>query len=130
MFQFLIRLYSYRLICAGALLIVFLLGITPKRVLHDFVANHKDAISTELTKNNTGQKASFSNSGYHCHVDDLVVEGLFLHTTGEFQLKQPLFYNEHPSQPYYINLLLLNHISRLRGPPLNYSVYSKEQKAI
>ena len=130
MFQFLIRLYSYRLICAGALLIVFLLGITPKRVLHDFVANHKDAISTELTKNNTGQKASFSNSGYHCHVDDLVVEGLYLHSTGEIQFKQILSYNEYLCQPYYINLLMLKHVSRLRGPPLNYSVYSKEKEAI
>ena len=130
MFQFLIRLYSYRPICAGALLIVFLLGITPKRVLHDVVANHKDAICNEIEKNNTAQNASFSNSGYHCCVDDLVVEGLFLPASGEILFKQPLCYNKYYCQPYYINLLLLKHVSRLRGPPLNYSVCSKEQEAI
>jgi len=106
------------------------LGITPKRVLHDVVANHKDAICNEIEKNNTAQNASFSNSGYHCCVDDLVVEGLFLPASGEILFKQPLCYNEYYCQPYYINLLLLKHVSRLRGPPLNYSVCSKEQEAI
>jgi hypothetical protein len=58
---------------AAFFLLLFSFCVTPKRFLHDLLANHKDAQSS----------ASFpfqqiTASGFHCNVDDLVVVAPFL----------------------------------------------------
>jgi hypothetical protein len=58
---------------AAYFLLLFSLCITPKRILHDLLANHKDV---QTAANLPFQQ--FATSGFHCHVDDLVVVEPFL----------------------------------------------------
>ncbi len=58
---------------AAFFLLLFSFCVTPKRFLHDLLANHKD---TERTANLPVQQ--LFASGFHCHCDDLVVMAPFL----------------------------------------------------
>jgi hypothetical protein len=63
-----------RRITAAFFLMLFSLCVTPKRFLHDLLANHKD------TPVNPGGLLSeqISTSGFHCHTEELVVMEPFL----------------------------------------------------
>jgi hypothetical protein len=64
---------TIRKISAAFFLLLFSFCITPKRFLHDILANHKDAqpfASVPLQQ--------ISQSGFRCQTDDLVVEAPFL----------------------------------------------------
>jgi hypothetical protein len=61
-----------RLIAAG-LILLFSFCATPKRVLHDLLANHRDAQSSPQLP-----EKQIAASGFHCHIDDLVVMAPFL----------------------------------------------------
>jgi hypothetical protein len=63
-------------LAAGFFLILFSLCITPKRFLHDLLAHHTDQQTLhEQPFNQVG------STGYHCHIDDLVVVEPFLPCT-------------------------------------------------
>jgi hypothetical protein len=64
---------TIRKISAAFFLLLFSFCVTPKRFLHDMLANHKDAqpfASVPLQQ--------ISQSGFRCQTDDLVVEAPFL----------------------------------------------------
>jgi hypothetical protein len=64
---------TIRKVSAAFFLMLFSFCITPKRFLHDMLANHKDAqpfASVPLQQ--------ISQSGFRCQTDDLVVEAPFL----------------------------------------------------
>jgi hypothetical protein len=54
-------------------LLVFFFSATPKKFLHDLVADHQDFYAA-LPGDNPG----ISNSGFNCHIHDLVVSTPFL----------------------------------------------------
>jgi hypothetical protein len=56
--------------------------VTPKRFLHDLLANHKDAQSMADVPDQ-----QIAASTYHCHIDDLVVMAPFL---PEIQKGEPI----------------------------------------
>jgi len=58
---------------AALLLLLFTFCVTPKRVLHDLLANHRDV----QTSHHLPLK-QIAASGFHCHIDDLVVVAPFL----------------------------------------------------
>jgi len=58
---------------AAFFLLLFSFCVTPKRFLHDLLANHQD---TERTTHPPVQE--IFASGFHCHIDDLVVMAPFL----------------------------------------------------
>lgn len=58
---------------AAFFLLLFTIGVTPKRFLHDLLAHHKDAAMVGRFS-----QEQVSASGYHCHVDELVVMEPFL----------------------------------------------------
>jgi hypothetical protein len=58
---------------AAFFLLLFSFCVTPKRFLHDLLANHKDASSTTVHL-----FEQVAKSGFHCHVDELVVVEPFL----------------------------------------------------
>jgi hypothetical protein len=63
-----------RNVLAGLMVLLFAFSITPKIMLHDLVADHKDrpyAVNDSNTK-------EIDASGFHCHYDNLVVESPFL----------------------------------------------------
>jgi len=64
---------SIRRLFAGFFLLLFAFCATPKRFLHDLLANHQDG---QYSANHSPKH--ISASGFHCHVDDLVVVEPFL----------------------------------------------------
>ncbi len=72
-------------LCAGLLLLLFAFSNTPKKTLHDFFANHKD-VPVRSSRSKTIQ---FSQSGFNCHCDDLVVESPFIGSLPSPELTAP-----------------------------------------
>jgi hypothetical protein len=58
---------------AAFFLLLFSFCVTPKRFLHDFLANHRD-----IQTSSSLPVEQITPSGYHCHIDDLVVVAPFL----------------------------------------------------
>ena len=58
---------------AAVFLLLFSFCVTPKRFLHDLLANHKDAQYCDSLP-----PQQISTSGFHCNLDDLVVVAPFL----------------------------------------------------
>jgi hypothetical protein len=105
-----IRQYS-----AAFFLLLFSFCVTPKRFLHDLLANHKDAQTT--TSLPVEQIAA---SGFHCHIDDLVVVAPFL---PGIQAAEPLILSSLPlnfSAPLCsFDIPYLSHTDG-RGPPASF----------
>jgi hypothetical protein len=74
-------------------LLLFSFCVTPKRFLHDLLANHKDVQTSASLP-----EQQIAASGYHCHIDDLVVVAPFLpevQTAGPVLLSStPLIFSE------------------------------------
>ena len=60
-------------LAAAFLLLLFSFCVTPKRFLHDILANHRDS---QMANNIPVEQ--ITASGFHCHIDDLVVVTPFL----------------------------------------------------
>jgi hypothetical protein len=97
---------------AGFFLLLFSFCVTPKRFLHDLLANHKDALSCS-----TQPVQQIASSGFHCHADDLVVEAPFL---PEIQFYTSIILTSEPvdfkTPLYSLQLVCLSHTDS-RGPP-------------
>jgi hypothetical protein len=102
-----------RRLLSGLVLVIFAFSITPKKLLHDLVANHRD-------KN---VAASFSNiikistDGFLCKCDNLVAESPFTETAQAIEvLKAPSFAIQESTVPsrFYI---ATHFFFSLRGPP-------------
>lgn len=97
------------------LLVIFTFGITPKKTLHTWFANHTDSTS----KIPDGKTQQLSKAGFTCNCDDLVAESHFVAFSNPIVISNPLFYsfvsfNSTPS----ISLPLFHNY--LRGPPLKF----------
>jgi hypothetical protein len=100
---------------AAFFLLLFSFCVTPKRVLHDLLANHRDAqTSSHLPEE------QIAASGFHCHIDDLVVVAPFLPDIGSTPAgvisSIPLFFSE-PLSSFAITYL--SHTDG-RGPPARF----------
>jgi hypothetical protein len=100
---------------AAFFLLLFSFCVTPKRFLHDLLANHKDAQPS----------ASFpvqqvAESGFHCQIDDLVVVAPFL---PGIQIIDPVIASSIPlsfsEQLHSIVFLYLSPADG-RGPPADF----------
>jgi hypothetical protein len=100
---------------AGFFLLLFCFCVTPKRFLHDLLANHKDA------QNITGNPAEqIAASGFHCNVDELVVVAPFL---PEVQTTQHTLISSAPlifSQALFSVVYLFLPQADGRGPPASF----------
>src|ERR1700730_15169101 len=109
--------YTKRKYSAAFFLLLFSFCVTPKRFLHDLLANHKDAqTSVSLPVQ------QIAASGFHCHIDDLVVVAPFLPdiqtTEPVFLISAPLIFSE-PLSPFVFSYQ--SH-SDSRGPPADLCV--------
>ena len=96
------------------LLMVFTLGITPKKALHNLLANHTD--NTFKTSDSKSQQLSVA--GFNCKCDDLVAESNFIAVTNTTYIVSAVWHSEYTL--YYSSLTSLPHLScNLRGPPVN-----------
>lgn len=101
-----------RVFSSALLLFVFIIGIVPKKILHDYFANHKDIIA----KISVAKTQQFTKAGFNCNCDNLVAESPFI-TPGIFTLPQidfihALFYSQTATF-FFLSLSENN----LRGPP-------------
>lgn len=97
---------------SGFLLLVFVIGITPKKFLHDMFAKHTDV--TSKLKND--KPFQLTTSGYNCNCDNLVAESTFTHDLQVFSL--PLFTSFFNYISRDISFSSICKIySPLRGPP-------------
>jgi hypothetical protein len=104
---------SIRKILAALMLVLFAFSVTPKLLLHNLVANHKDT-PVKCSANNNAQ---FNIAGFNCGCDNLVVESPFVENSVTAEIiTQQVFYQ-------YINTEVKDFISvnqfyfELRGPP-------------
>jgi hypothetical protein len=98
---------------AAIFLLLFSFCVTPKRFLHDLLANHKDAQTSASLP-----YEQVAASGFHCHIEDLVVVAPFL---PGFQTSIPPVLTSSPlsfSEPlsYFVFSYLSHHDGR--GPPV------------
>ncbi len=89
------------------------LSITPRIILHNLVANHRDGgFSTPNSK-----QTEVSKAGFNCHFDDLVAESPFI-ATEEIQVAPPLLSFKLLIQFSKISFFSRHHFyAELRGPP-------------
>ncbi|HTL09579.1 MAG TPA: hypothetical protein VL307_15010 [Chitinophagaceae bacterium] len=99
---------------AGILLLLFAFSITPKQLLHDALARHKDAVASG--KRN-GQ-ALFNAAGFVCKCDNLVAESPFTAATEHFvffPLQAKRVKRQTALHTFYSKQLFF---FELRGPPI------------
>lgn len=104
---------TIRSFLAGIMLALFALSVTPKIMIHALVAHHTDT----RTVLDHGKADQYNKAGFHCAIDNLVVESPFLDHTIAIQL------GITPSFPAHLPARLEDHLSschfifHLRGPP-------------
>jgi hypothetical protein len=106
-----------RTFLAALMLTVFAFSVTPKILLHNLVADHKD---TPINSNHSN-KEQFSKAGFNCNCDNLVVESPFVNDFFPVQLSvEKQFAQQQTFFKNYFNSL--HHFYfELRGPPVNYA---------
>jgi hypothetical protein len=102
----------FKNILAGIMILLFALSITPKIMLHDLIANHKDASPSSF-----GSNAQLTASGLHCDVENLVVEGPFLFGNITVTFNIPVVFVTYQNKSIHNFCSTDNFVSCLRGPP-------------
>lgn len=95
------------------MLAVFAFSITPKIILHNVVANHKD---TPLASN-TEKNAQVTKAGFNCNCDNLVVESPFTDYQEPFQVLINNFYLPQVIKDVNSIKTVVHFHTALRGPP-------------
>ncbi len=103
---------TIRAILTGFLLALFALAITPKIALHALVAHHTDQ---HLRADNGVDQ--YNTAGYHCAVENLVVELPFLHQVLAFETIVPRSFGAFCSVALQRPLSSFPLVVGLRGPP-------------
>jgi hypothetical protein len=100
---------------AAVLLLIFALGATPKKFIHDVVTNHHHQHNTKASCQH--HHINIGTAGFNCQIDSLVVEMPFiaaLQPVFNFVTTQYFQYN----LPSYNKLISTNvYVAYLRGPP-------------
>jgi hypothetical protein len=101
-------------VLAALMLCIFAFSVTPKIVLHDMVAHHKDT----PFKSNFGVNSQFDKAGFNCNCDNLVVESPFTNDFNPVQISIHRFFPSHVNE-YRTSFHSIHHFfSSLRGPPV------------
>lgn len=107
-----------RKVLAVFVLLLFAFCITPKMLLHDLIADHKD---TPFTSSNSSNQ-QFEYSGFRCNCDNLVVESPFVYYHISQEIIHPEFRPDHSDFFSSNPLVSCAFYFELRGPP--YRVYA------
>jgi len=113
--KFLDKSHSLKHAGTVLLLFAFCLGITPKKTLHDWFANHKDTTSSAPVS----KTQQLSKAGFNCNCENLVAESHFV-TFSSFAVVN--FPSLHSFVSFNIPSLisLSSSQNNLRGPPLKF----------
>jgi|SRR4051812_26031457 len=95
------------------MLLIFSFSITPKKFLHDAIANHKD----KAVIVSDGHTPQFSHTGFVCKCDNQVAESPFTDTVACFTFSSfRVFSSYQPTELNYFFSTTLLFFQR-RGPP-------------
>lgn len=97
---------------ALVMLLIFTFSITPKKYLHDLIADHTDFYSFH-----SGDEATYSQKGFNCQCEDLVVSTPFIEASFELSLSTEVYRKEFTSSSYHFYFLQTNRTKDSRGPP-------------
>jgi len=97
------------------LLAVFAFGITPKRTLHNLVADHRDgkAVASKASCDDT----VLSRAAFNCQCDNLVVESPFIPGIAPVTLRLPVHTVSYQAMVIQDACSVTLFHSDLRGPP-------------
>lgn len=97
------------------MLALFALGVTPKIVIHALAARHTDS------RRAFGHiKADqYNKTGFHCNIENLVVESPFLNYSNAIHLRAPEAFPIHQIRADHQFRSYTDHIFGLRGPPVS-----------
>lgn len=107
---------NIRKIAATFLLLVFMLGATPKSFLHDAITSHQH--QQKIVYKCSHHHVNISAQGFNCQVDNLVIEMPFLHVIEPsfvFVTKHYIHYYERLSNTFQLSQKA---VTSLRGPPV------------
>ena len=96
------------------MLVIFALSITPKKLLHDLVANHRDKQALSFADNSTSQ---INRAVFNCHCDNLVAESSFTDDYSPIIFLTPGVFAKRSSSPVVCFYATRHFIFGLRGPP-------------
>jgi hypothetical protein len=87
-------------------------SITPKKFLHDLVADHTDTFSLSVEK-----EASVKQKGINCNADDLVVKASLIEQDAHYSFILPVLYVDYTGT-YFLSHSYINQEPKdSRGPP-------------
>ena len=107
-----IRHHTIRPFLAGIMLALFALSVSPKIVIHALAAHHTDSHRAF-----GHQDDQYSKAGFHCNIDNLVVESPFLDYSVSIHLQAPVAFPIHQVKADHQFRSYTDHIFGLRGPP-------------
>ena len=99
---------------AAVLLLIFSFSITPKKFLHDAIANHKDKALGESDRHTP----QFSHSGFVCKCDNQVAESPFTDAIARFgftSFRVFFPYKQAECGDYFYSTIVF---FQRRGPPV------------
>jgi len=92
---------------------LFSLSITPKVFIHALVAHHQD-VHLSIVHDGADQ---LNKAGFHCNIENLVVELPCLSFPLSFELEVPQFFGDHRAVEGHAFYSSGHFIFGLRGPP-------------
>ena len=101
-----------RQLSAGLMLVLFAFCITPKKTLHDLIANHKDS---PYALGGTTQQ--IENAGFRCNCDNLVVESPFVVDFVPVEINIAATHTSYIVAADYDLSFFSHFYFELRGPP-------------
>jgi len=102
------------------MLVLFAISVTPKIAVHSLVARHKD-FHPATSKDRYSSRSvadQVSRTGFHCAVDNLVVELPYLSYSIDTQLVIPELFRTHQVVAEHQFYSFSHFIFGLRGPPV------------
>jgi hypothetical protein len=104
---------TIRAILGSFLLLVFVIGITPKRIWHDVFASHQDTFAVT----SPGEELQVNKAGFNCDWNMQVATSPFIGEEEPAVITIPALHNPHfilaSAQLYQAEILFRS----LRGPP-------------
>lgn len=95
------------------MVLILAFSITPKKFLHDLVADHQDDITIAV---NDGHD-HIDHHGFNCNCDNLVATSPFTEHNVSIQIYTPVYFSDY-SPLYASGIKSITHsFSALRGPP-------------
>ncbi|MFT3845420.1 MAG: hypothetical protein QM725_10225 [Lacibacter sp.] len=108
--------FAIRKLVAGFLLLLFVFGNTPQKILHDVFAGHTDVA---YKSNGKHTDAQLTKAGYSCDYHNYVAESPFTNSADCTQNLPVFFQQENKTASRQFVSSFISHLFQLRAPPVS-----------